>query len=335
MREKIGIINLEIPPVELLKKWFLLFDRLAFPGFSTFWHKVFGNYVAARDPFLYQNLEWLVEQGFIFEPWKAVHFEELAAQDKKGILDALRIDYDVSHLGVPSESSSSDLMTYDLDVFLNKQDVAPPNYVFSDRSLFYRTEPDWLKAKDVAFLVDGYAEDIKKQFKLESCPVVSNESLPGKSRRDAVVNARVLEVVLRALPTPDASTSWERMMEFKNEADTAYKLNKLGHWMRKVAKADLSAGDIQDELQEYLLDYQRAMELHKLRIYPSTMKLLVVAVPEVLEKLVKLKFSELARGIFSLREREIQLRLEELNLPGARVAYIAKANEYFGKPDAD
>lgn len=55
----------------------------------------------------------------------------------------------------------------------------------------------------------------------------------------------------------------------------------------------------------------------------------VVATAECLENLVRLKFSKMAKALFSIKKRRVALLREELRSPGSELAYIAAAKHYF------
>jgi hypothetical protein len=57
----------------------------------------------------------------------------------------------------------------------------------------------------------------------------------------------------------------------------------------------------------------------------------VTAPLDVIERLVKFKWGDLARRHFSIERRSIELMEAESKLEGREVAYIVKARERFGQ----
>ena len=62
----------------------------------------------------------------------------------------------------------------------------------------------------------------------------------------------------------------------------------------------------------------------------SAVETLVTTTAEVAESLVKFKWSKLAKKLFEVRHKRIDLMKAEMALPGREVAYIVKARESFG-----
>ena len=58
--------------------------------------------------------------------------------------------------------------------------------------------------------------------------------------------------------------------------------------------------------------------------------MIVVAVAETAENIAKLKFSALAKSLFALKHRRIELIDAERQAPGRELAYIVRARERFG-----
>ena len=57
---------------------------------------------------------------------------------------------------------------------------------------------------------------------------------------------------------------------------------------------------------------------------------LVVTTAEIAESLVKFQWSNIAKKLFEVRHKQIDLMKAEMTLPGREVAYIVKARERFG-----
>jgi len=57
---------------------------------------------------------------------------------------------------------------------------------------------------------------------------------------------------------------------------------------------------------------------------------LVVTTAEIAESLVKFQWSTIAKKLFEVRHRQIDLMKAEMTLPGREVAYIVKARKRFG-----
>ena len=57
---------------------------------------------------------------------------------------------------------------------------------------------------------------------------------------------------------------------------------------------------------------------------------LVCTTAEIAESLVKFQWSKIAKKLFEVRHKQIELMKVEMAAPGREVAYIVKARERFG-----
>lgn len=139
----------------------------------------------------------------------------------------------------------------------------------------------------------------------------------------------VMDVILKALPMPDESISWEQIIEYRSDPDSQSKFLALRHWMSEVARAELTPADVEEKI-EYLIDqYQKHMKLHKMKTNVGTLETIVTTSAEVLGDLVSFKWGKAAEALFSLRRRQVALLEGELTAPGNEVAYIVKTRETF------
>lgn len=99
--------------------------------------------------------------------------------------------------------------------------------------------------------------------------------------------------------------------------------------MSETARSKLSAEEVEEKLEYLLSEYQRHLNLHRLKTELGTIETVVVASAEILENLVKFKWSKIARGLFSIKHRRIALMEAELTAPGSEIAYIAGTREKF------
>jgi hypothetical protein len=139
----------------------------------------------------------------------------------------------------------------------------------------------------------------------------------------------VVHVVLSSLPTPDDSTPWETIIEFRNDPDSRRKLVALRRWMRALAKESRPSNEIVEELEYLISEFEEHMRLHRMRINKSGLETVLTVGAEVLENLARLKFGKLVKIPFALRERKLALLEAERSAPGREIAYIVKARESF------
>jgi len=143
----------------------------------------------------------------------------------------------------------------------------------------------------------------------------------------------VLNVVLHAFPEPDEDTPWERIVEFRSDSHAASQVLALKRWISKVARQNITAAEISDEIEWLIGEYQAHMRLHKMKITMGAFEAIVTAGGEALENIAKLKFGALAKSAFAVKHRKIQLLEAQRQAPGRELAYIVRARELFARTD--
>lgn len=140
---------------------------------------------------------------------------------------------------------------------------------------------------------------------------------------------QVLEVILPKIPVPSETTSWEEIIEFRNDPDSHAKFLAMRDWMNEVAKNKLSPVEIEQKAEYLLNQYEQHMKLHKMKTRPGVFQTTIVSGTEVIENLIKLKWSKVAKKLFSFREHQIELLETELKATGRELAYVVKARNRF------
>jgi hypothetical protein len=136
-----------------------------------------------------------------------------------------------------------------------------------------------------------------------------------------------LRVALTALPLPDEGTSWSEILEFR--AHTRDKQWAFRRFLLSLATRQLSEAEIRDELEWSLHEYTKAMELHNIKASQSFVELFVISPLEIIENLVKLNWSKLAKGALSVRKRKVELLEAEMKAPGKECAYVFESRKRF------
>ena len=80
----------------------------------------------------------------------------------------------------------------------------------------------------------------------------------------------VIQIALNALPHPSKTTPWERIIDFRNDPDTAHHFLALRNWMTETAKAQLSPREIEENIEYLLSQYGQHMRLQLLWRLPSS-----------------------------------------------------------------
>jgi hypothetical protein len=152
---------------------------------------------------------------------------------------------------------------------------------------------------------------------------------PADQSKPAKEYTNVLNIVFEAFPEPDENTPWEQLVEFRSDPDSTSKVLALKRWMSKLARQDLTATEMRQEVEWLVREYQAHMRLHRMKIDTGILETIVTASGEALENIARFKFGALAKSAFSLRHRRIQLLDAERQAPGRELAYIVRARELF------
>lgn len=142
-------------------------------------------------------------------------------------------------------------------------------------------------------------------------------------------NRDVIQVTINNLPVPDGQTSWEQIIDYRNDPETQKQLFSLRRWINKISTQNLPPTEIQDEIESLIFDFQEHMNIHKIKSNIETLEVLVKTPLELIENLVKLKFSKLPEPFFALKKRQLLLMEAEINAPGKELAYLIKSRETF------
>lgn len=321
------------PVDSVFKREALMFNRIGCPQAENF-IKVFNSLphlfptlltstrardLASRFNHLTKHPNYLLGERILFET-------PLSAEGQQ--LNLLEADSDfqrLKSLGQPIEQLLIEgFRKADLGVLLEGGTIEPndlPNYI-------PKMEPT---IAPVVLALQYYVRQMSIQLRvldrIDAYPILS-EIVPQIISPQAA-KSDVIDVVIKALPMPDDTVSWEQIIEYHSDPDSQSKFFALRNWMSEVARSELAPPEVEEKL-EYLLDqYQRHMKLHRMKTNVGTLETVVTTGAEVLGDLVSFKWGKAAEALFSLRRRKVTLIEGELRAPGNEVAYIVKAREAF------
>ena len=99
--------------------------------------------------------------------------------------------------------------------------------------------------------------------------------------------------------------------------------------MHKVLASEYTIQQAKDELEYLLYQYQKSLDIHKIKFKQGIFQSIIVGSAELLENAVRLKFSNMAKGFFKAQADKAELLNIELNSPGAEIAYIYETKKIF------
>lgn len=311
----------------LLKREALMFSRIAIPTL----HEILSSRGESSEfQRVCAELAWLHEREIVFEPEFAAK-NQILNDEYQGQIDSLR-----QH----GKDVIRQIFGLDLDELeaTRKDKTKIPEVRKKLDKLSEMSADDLMAIFESSDLLDSVmlmtgsltrmmSIELRELMHLEAFPVLTRR-IPAADNRQAN-KGDVVEIVLNALPVPDESTAWERILEYRNDPESLSKFLSLRNWMNKVARSGLTTVEVEDEL-EFLVDqYEQHLKLHRMKTKTGSFETIIVAGAEFFEDLAKRNFSKLAKGMFALRHREIALLEQELAAPGREVAYVISAREQF------
>lgn len=285
-----------------LKRYLLLFDQIAvkdLKGYIEFHYCVDQS----DNTSIFPELEYLAERDVLIDPEIHLHLAE-SNKELSTLLSNASSTRDELQLHVGSQVLSKETITPEfMDKFMNLTGL------FEDLiARFIATQINNTKeASSVALLA------------CSSCSFM----IPSHQKSDA------FRVVINNLPIPSDTVPWEQIFEFKADPDSKSRMLALKNWMRNISRSSFSAQEIEDEL-EYLLDqYRRHLEYHNLKHTIGCAEAVFVSGGQFLENLLKLKFGQIAKTVFSFKKSRLYLLEAEMQAPGREVSYFQKARDEF------
>jgi len=314
MAELIGVIDsFNALRPSFLKRTSLLFERIALPEVR----EEIINQWQDTQPNEANELFWLIEQGIVFQVNTPTSTSLLALdeEDEKEI-EVISKDFEKSltdFFGEITETSPSEITE------IVQKRLADPSLT------------DTEKLKIVGHFV-ALGQDISRLFGcfLRAQGVKAYPVLPFSMRQTKIPSqAQVIEIVFKNLPTPSEKTPWEQIIEYRSDPESRAKFLDLRNWINEITRDRLPRQEVSEKLEYLLSQYERQMNLHKMKSKDGVIESVVVTTAEIAENLLKLKWGKLAKMAFSMRQRKIALMEGELTSPGSEVAYILKTQQTF------
>lgn len=331
----IGVTDLIIP--DYLKKQSLLFDKFTHP----FGQVLYNQDIEGHERYQ-AEIAWLYENGVIvdlsheventtqkniiqtLEPFMKKVNLDFAQGEMISIAEKMKADPSQVEqlLGIPPGLREQKLdSVYDLLKHINNEDF---RYILEACfTLLGNTVPSQARSM-AAFLRD--------QKNISAFPLLSEfTSIFAKTVQTTLKTREgdVVSIVLKRLPSPDESVSWEHIVEYRNDPDSKGKMLALRNWMHEVARSNLTHQEIEDKLDWLIYDYERHLDLHNMKYKTGILETVLTVGAEFLESVIKIKWGKAAKTLFSMKHQRIALLEAEMGNPGSEVAYIANAREHF------
>jgi hypothetical protein len=301
MKEFIGVLPLQIAKVDDLKRNLLLCGRIAIPGLARF----LGGRETLRNKetaHLINELEWLQENKLVFDSSEV---------PDEGLSYALR------HL--PFHLIQAQGMDY-----IEDERSAAEAYLLARINCMVLNKDPYAEAFEILgqisdlFSSSRIATDLFKTY-------AGKELLKEPPKKKDILN-----VIVKQIPVPSELTPWEQILDFRNDPDARGSFLGLRFWISDMARSPLSTEEVAEKLEYLLYQYEQYMKIHKMKMRSGTLQTVIVSAAELLENAMKLKLGKLAKELFSVQQRKVDLLEAEIKSPGAELAYIYKAKRAFG-----
>jgi hypothetical protein len=145
----------------------------------------------------------------------------------------------------------------------------------------------------------------------------------------SVANERlVAQISIDMLPQPAEDCAWEAIIDFKtDERENRWAFRRF---LRDLTRKQMTEAEIRDDIEWCVHQYTKAMTIHKVKASQSFVDVFVVSPLEIMENLVKLNWSKIAKGALQVQKRKVELMEAEMKEPGRECAYVFDARKQFG-----
>src|SRR5262245_13713485 len=272
------------------------------------------------------ELRWLVEQGIVFDLQPQVLFESNSLDDQtKKILDDSAEIIKQYWKSIGQSNFFEELRPYAEKEGLLQGEGLKLFELAAKKPEYLKQWTTVLVAGE--FILRPLSAYHRNNKHFDAYPLF-NSAFPELAQESASM-VDVIDITINQIPIPDDSTSWEQILDFRNDPDTEIKFRRFRAWMNEIARAKLTPKEIEDKLAWLLDEYQQHMKLHRMKTKVVSLETIIVSLAEFAEDLVKLKLGKLAKVPFAIRQRKVALLEGELKSAGREIAFISKAQETF------
>lgn len=239
VREFHGVIGLPEDGLSSLKRPLLLFDKL---------HIVDSDHLDQADEI---DFEFLLSRGVVFEFERDEWFGAWA-------------------------NANAAMGTASGDDFLQS---LQPGSIGGDDPLdailaFLRKRHEWLTPDRRSDCMVRYlSTTLKNDPNIDAVPICQ-ASLPSNLLGADTSAGYVLSIAVEALPLPNQTCAWQDILDFR--AELRDQRLDFRHWLKTLATKPQTGGELRDELEYTVNQYQRAMTVHKLQASQSAFEAYII-----------------------------------------------------------
>ena len=106
-------------------------------------------------------------------------------------------------------------------------------------------------------------------------------------------------------------------------------MNLLRNWINKIIRQAGSISEAEEELKALLYQYQQALDIYEIKYSHGIIETLITAAAEWFEMFAKFQIGKMAKTLFNLRRKNVDLLEAEIRAPGREISYITRAQRTF------
>lgn len=301
MTDLIGVVAGDAPLQAFVpKKDLLLFDRIAFSGLDRF-IKLMAPSNDEDGQWLAQEYAFLRTSGFIFDPFSDLPRDLLSRN---------------AHYGFYKEKAETALAEIE-NIVRNGQSYSG--------LLAMEQFAQW--ARQVRYFESmAYTNYLIQERHYDACCILDPDDLTPDAN---ATKSPVAVLILDKFPIPSDETPWENIVAFRNDPAARERRLAIRLWITEMARGEYDLREVHDRVEYLLLSYENYMKEYHIKYEYGLLKSAVVTLAEILEDLARFKFSKVAKVLFSVHDKKLELLEAERKAPGRELSYISLAQRQF------
>lgn len=143
---------------------------------------------------------------------------------------------------------------------------------------------------------------------------------PDESRNN-MQKQEVIDTIIKDMPSPVYDTPWQDIIDLRQEEEFKNKVRLFRQWADTIS-VDKTAFQINDEVRTAIYEYEKYLKAIGVKYQRSALEIAITASAELLENIVKIRISNIAKMAFSYRDVRAQLTIEEQKAPGRQLSMV-------------
>lgn len=131
----------------------------------------------------------------------------------------------------------------------------------------------------------------------------------------------VIDTIIKDMPSPVYDTPWQDIIDLRQEEEFKNKVRLFRQWADTIS-VDKTAFQINDEVRTAIYEYEKYLKAIGVKYQRSALEIAITASAELLENIVKIRISNIAKMAFSYRDVRAQLTIEEQKAPGRQLSMV-------------